>query len=41
MEWGDCGGTQLLLEGLEKDFTASEIDKIAFENAFRVIRDTL
>ena len=40
-EWGDCGGTQLLLEGLEKDFTASEIDKIAFENAFRVIRDTL
>lgn len=41
MEWGDCGGTQLLLEGLEKDFTASEIDKIAFENALRVFRDTL
>lgn len=41
MEWGDCSGTQLLLEGLEKDFTASEIDKIAFENALRVFRDTL
>lgn len=41
MEWGDCGGTQLLLKGLEKDFTASEIDKIAFENALRVFRDTL
>ncbi len=41
MEWKDCAGTQQLLSGLEKEFTYSEIDKIAFGNAFRLFRDIL
>ena len=41
MEWGDCGGTQQLLDGLSKEFTTSELEKIASGNALRVFREVL
>ena len=41
MEWGDCSGTQLLLEGLEKEFSYSEIEKIAFGNTYRLFKEML
>lgn len=41
LEWGDCSGTQLLIEGLEKEFSYSEIEKIAFGNAYRLFREML
>lgn len=41
LEWGDCGGSQQLLRGLEKVFTADEIEKIAYKNALRFFKATI
>ena len=41
LEWGDCGGNQLLLEALGKAFTADEVDLISHKNALRVFRDVI
>ncbi|MCD7752736.1 MAG: dipeptidase [Lachnospiraceae bacterium] len=39
LEWGDAGGQQLLVQGLEKSFRPDEIEKICYKNAQRVFRD--
>ena len=41
MEWGDAGGQQLLVQGLEKAFKPDEVEKICWKNALRVFRDVI
>lgn len=41
LEWGDCGGSGIVLDALGKVFTPAEIDKITHLNALRVFRDVI
>ncbi len=39
LEWGDWSGTEYLLRGMEKIFTAEELEKVCWKNALRLFRD--
>ena len=41
LEWGDAGGQQLLVQGLEKEFKPEEVEKICYKNALRAFRDII
>jgi len=41
LEWKDCAGMPSLVEYLSSDFSASEIDKLCYQNALRVFRETI
>ncbi len=41
LEWGDCGGSQILVRALEKSFTDEEIEKLCWRNALRAFRDII
>lgn len=41
LEFGDYSGMPMVIAALEKHFTADEIDKICYKNAFRVIGESM
>ena len=41
LEWGDYAGSQQLVQALEKEFRAEEIEKICYGNALRALRDII
>lgn len=41
LEWGDCGGQQLLAQGIEKAFGYEAAEKICYKNVLRVFRDII
>ncbi len=41
LEWKDCGGMQLLVEAIEREFGSADTEKICRGNALRVLRDII